>query len=166
MIKLSAVLGAILLVGACAPAQSRSGSGSSGVAVVPDTLIGVVSETGADPATYMAVKPNSGSASMRLTGDGATTLRAISNAEVWLSGARASDGFRVDAFEVRRANNQTVDDGIVSVSAAKVFLRTRSGAQREIPDAPPALMALSGARIWVTRPVANQAPSYGVIQKP
>jgi hypothetical protein len=42
----------------------------------------------------------------------------------------------------------------------------QSGAQRDVPYAPPALRELAGARIWVSRPVAGVAPSYGVVTPP
>jgi hypothetical protein len=135
-------------------------------ASVADTVVGVVNEVGADPMTWMSVQPAAGGASMRLSGTGATVLRGVTGAQVWLSGARQSDGFRVDAFEVRMANGKPVDDGVVSVDGSRVSLRMRSGQQREIPDAPAEMRNLAGARIWVSRPVTNQVPSYGVIQRP
>jgi hypothetical protein len=135
-------------------------------AVAADTIVGVVSEVGADPSTWMSVQPTGGGRPLRLSGDSAAVLRGVTGAEVWLSGATVSDGFRVDAFEIRKANGQVVDDGVVSVEQDKVSIRMRSGTQREVPYAPPALKALVGARIWVTRPVTNQAPTYGLIRRP
>lgn len=158
-----ASLGALI---ACAPAQSSSRNGSASTTAAPmDTLVGVVTEVGSDPGTWMSLKPNGGGQSMRLSGDGAALLRAVSRTEVWVSGARQLDEFRVDAFEVRKANDVAVDDGIVSVEGGKVYLTTRSGSKREIPYAPPQLASMSGARIWVTRPNGNQGPTWGVIKK-
>lgn len=151
---------------ACAPAQSSSGNGSGSTTAQGDTLVGVVSEVGADPATWMSLRPSSGGPSLRLSGDGMASIRAVNGTEVWVSGARQADGFRVDRFEVRKANGAPVDDGIVVVEQGKAHLRTRNGLRREIPDAPAQLLTMNGARIWITRPVANQAPSYGVIQRP
>jgi hypothetical protein len=133
---------------------------------VVDTVVGVVNEVGADPTTWMAVQPISGGRSLRLIGSSATSLRGVSGAEVWFSGARVGDDFHVDVFEVRKANGQVVDDGVVMVTQGDVFVRLRSGAQREVPNAPQALKDLVGARVWVSRPVADRAPSYGLIQRP
>jgi hypothetical protein len=81
-----------------------------------------------------------------------------------VSGERQSDGFRVDAFEVRRVNGQLVDDGVVVVESDRVDIRMRTGARRAVPNAPTAMRGMAGARIWVTRPDANRAPSYGLIE--
>jgi hypothetical protein len=164
-VKNSFVILIAAALGACAQASSKSNGGMS-TAATADTVIGVVSEVGADPMTWMAVQPASGGASMRLSGAGAATLRAVTGAQVWLSGARQTDGFRVDTFEVRMANGKPVDDGVVGVDGNRISLRMRSGAQRDIPDAPAELRNLAGARIWVSRPVSNQVPSYGLIQRP
>jgi hypothetical protein len=93
-------------------------------------------------------------------------MRSVNRTEVWVSGRRQADGFSVDAFEVRRANGVAVDDGVIAIEGGKAFLQLRSGTRREIPDAPPALLAMNGARVWITRPVSGQAPSYGVISPP
>ena len=165
MTRIMVVFAALISVIGCVPAQSNSGAASSSAAAV-DTLIGVVTEVGADPSTWMSLRPTGGGQSLRLTGDGATALRAVGRTEVWVSGARQLEEFRVDAFEVRKANDVAVDDGTVSVEQGKVWLTTRAGTRREISYAPPELRSMSGARIWITRPVENQAPTYGVIRRP
>jgi hypothetical protein len=123
-------------------------------------MVGVVAEQGADPATWIAIVPRPGRA-LRLEGkiDG---FRSILGAQVWISGY-TNGGFNVEDFEVRSVNGQPVDDGVVVVELGRVAIRTRSGTTREVPNAPPALRALAGKRIWVSRPAANQAPSYGEI---
>jgi hypothetical protein len=128
----------------------------------PDTIVGRVSEVGAEPATWLSLQPTGGAA-IRLSGS-VTALRSIGGAEVWVSGERQSDGFRVDAFEVRRVNGQLVDDGVVVVESDRVDIRMRTGARRAVPNAPTAMRGMAGARIWVTRPDANRAPSYGLIE--
>jgi hypothetical protein len=155
---------AIVAVIGCAPAQSNSGTGAS-ASVKADTLVGVVTEVGADPATWMSIRPTAGGQSLRLSGDAAATLRAVGNTEIWVSGARQVDGFRVDAFEVRKANGVAVDDGTVSLDGGKVRLTTRGGT-REVPNAPAELTRMAGTRVWITRPIANETPTYGVIKRP
>ena len=127
-----------------------------------DTIVGRVSEVGAEPATWLSLQPSGGATAVKLSG-GVNPLRSIGGAEVWVSGARQSDGFRVDAFEVRRVNGELVDDGVVVVEPDRVDIRMRTGARRAVPNAPTAMRGMAGARIWVTRPAANRAPSYGVI---
>ena len=170
MTRTLSVFVALAAVIACAPAQSRSDSsasvsGSVGSAAQTDTLVGVVREVGADPSTWMSISIPGG-ASLRLIGDAVASLRSVGGTEVWISGKRQVDEFRVDAFEVRKANGVAVDDGTVSVEQGKAFLTTRAGVRREIPHAPPQLMSSNGARIWVTRPATNQEPTYGVIRRP
>jgi hypothetical protein len=157
------------------PVQARSDTAPSRSEPLPpaaaqparasgDTLVGLISEMGADPATFIAIVPTGGRA-VRLTGQTAL-LRRITGAEVWVSGSQERDGFQVARFEVRKVNGRAVDDGIVIAQPDRVAVQLRSGALRSVPDAPPALRGLAGARIWITRPVANQAPSYGVIDGP
>lgn len=154
------------LVG-CAPAQSNSGTGSTAAsAATADTLTGVVSEVGADPATWMSIRPAAGGQSLRIVGPFAPIMRSVNGTEVWVSGRRQVDGFSVDAFEVRRANGVAVDDGIVVIDAGKAYLRASSGSRREITDAPREMLGMNGARVWVTKPVAGQTPTYGVIARP
>lgn len=153
---------------ACArPRSGASTDGSTSVAApTPDTAFGRVAEVGSDPMTWMSLQPAGGGTSLRLSGAGATALRTVSGTQVWVKGVRESNGFRVDVFEVRIVNDQPVDDGIVVVTPAAVAIRMRSGTQRDVPNAPPALREMPGARIWVSRPVPGVAPSYGVITRP
>jgi hypothetical protein len=130
-----------------------------------DTLGGRVSEMGADPTTWIALVPAGGRA-VRLGGNIAP-LRNLTGAEIWVSGFGEHDSFQVSRFEVRKVSGRDVDDGIVLlVEPDRLALRMRSGATRAIPNAPPALRALADARVWITRPVADQAPSYGLIEQP
>jgi hypothetical protein len=148
---------------ACTPAANvRSPNTSTAVA---DTLVGFVSEVGADPATFLTLRPTGTRQSIRLSGDGTALLRVVAGAEVWVSGARQTDDFRVDVFEVRKVNGIAVDDGTVAVDQGKAFVVNRSGSRREIPNAPPQLVASAGSRIWVSRPVVGQAPSWGLIKQ-
>jgi hypothetical protein len=152
---------------ACAPAQSNSGTGSTATSgATVDTLTGVVTEVGADPATWMSIRPASGEQSLRIVGPFAPIMRSVSGTEVWVSGRRQVDGFSVDAFEVRRANGVAVDDGMVVVDGGKAYLRASSGSRREITDPPRELLGMNGARVWITRAVPGQTPTYGVIARP
>jgi hypothetical protein len=117
---------------------------------------------GADPATWVAIVPAGGRA-IRLAGR-VEPLRNMTGAEIWVSGFGEHDAFQISRFEVRRVNGREVDDGVVVVNGERVSLRSSAGTTRDVPNAPTALRGMSGARIWITRPAGNQAPSYGVIE--
>ena len=125
--------------------------------------MGRVVEVGSDPTTWLALEPVTGGAQTRLGGPGATALRAVNGATVWVSGSRTANEIRVEVFEVRRIGNQDVDDGIVVATPTGVELRMRSGATRPVPNATPTLRDIAGARVWISRPVAGVTPSYGVL---
>lgn len=157
----------MLTFAATACARARSDATMQGsTAVSADSVVGRVSEVGADPMTWMSLRPSNGGAAIRLTGSIADKTRAVAGADVWVMGERTSDGFRVDAFEVRRVNDAPVDDGVIVVASGRVAVRLPSGTERDVPNAPPAMRDLAGARVWVTRPVSGVAPSYGVIERP
>jgi hypothetical protein len=126
-------------------------------------LVGKVGEHGFDPVTFLAITPEGG-AQTRVSGPQLGALRAAKGAEVWARGDKVGAEFRVDTFEVRRANDQAVADGVVSVSGTTVTVRTSSGTLT-YPDAPTALRAAAGSRVWITPPIKGQAPSFGVIRR-
>ena len=127
-----------------------------------DVITGRVDEHGADPLTFIAITPTGGRQT-RIAGGQLSLLSAVKGAEVWARGKREANGFRVDTFEVQRANNQAVADGIVSVSGTTVKVRTSSGTLT-YPDAPSPLRDAAGSRVWITPPIKGQAPSFGVIR--
>ena len=144
------------------PVASSPPAGSAAItAPTGDVIVGRVDEHGFDPATFLAITP-AGGAQTRISGTQLGALGAVKGAEVWARGKREANGFRVDTFEVRRANDQAVADGIVSVSGSTVTVRTSSGTLT-YPDAPTALRAAAGSRVWITPPIKGQAPSFGVI---
>ncbi len=124
-------------------------------------IVGKVGEHGFDPVTFLAITP-AGGAQTRVSGANLAALRAAKGAEVWARGEMVRSEFRVDTFEVRRANDQAVADGVVSVSGSTVTVRTSAGTLT-YPDAPTALRAAAGSRVWITPPIKGQAPSFGVI---
>lgn len=128
-----------------------------------DVIVGRVAEHGADPITFIAITP-AGGVQTRISGGQLGMLAAVKGAEVWAGGRKDGAAFIVDTFEVRRANDRAVEDGVVSVSGTTVKVRTARGASITYPDAPAALRSAAGARIWITPPVAGQAPSFGIIR--
>ena len=153
----------LVLAASCSP--SRQSAAQRENATSPDSVVGKVVEVGSDPTTWLVVQPQAGGKSMRLTGALITVLRTVGGAVVWLSGEQDADEFRVDRFAVRMVNDQPVDDGIVVVSGENVSLRLATGESRIVPNAPSAMRAMPGARVWLTRPVPGTAPSFGVIER-
>ena len=123
---------------------------------------GRLAMVGPDPMSYLAIVASEGRQT-RIEGPLEPQMRGAAGTHVWAEGKRSATGFVPRAFEVRRADEQIVDDGIVVVSGGAVRIRMRSGAIREVPNPPTAMREMAGARIWVTKPVAGQAPTYGVI---
>ena len=131
-------------------------------AVLHTEALGRVVEVGSDPTTWLALESLSGGQT-RLSGSGSAMLRAVPGAIVWVSGNRTATEIMVDVFEVRRVGELEVDDGIVVAATNGVELRLRNGTTRPVPLATPALRAIAGARVWISRPVDGVTPSYGVI---
>jgi hypothetical protein len=165
MRRATGVIAAIGVLGGCTPSVGQGVQGGvSRPAVVSDTLVGIVDVVGADPATFLVIAA-AGAAQRSLTGDSARALRSVVGAVVWIRGSAIlpADPFHVHEFEVRSVNGAAVDDGVVrrAGSGGGLELLTRSGYRRALgTDFERAL----GARVWVTRPVAGRAASFGVIR--
>jgi hypothetical protein len=158
----SSVLLVALLVAACSRAPRVAADASVAAATSPDSATGRVVRLGPDPVGWWALTTADG-AQIRLSGDATLALCAVVGASVQLRGVRARDAFQVTAFVVQMVNDQPVDDGVIVVSAGGVALRLADGSERAVPNASADLRRQDGRRVWVTRPVAGVAPSYGVI---
>lgn len=156
------IAGCVLLLAACAQNQRPPHGASSGAAMARDTIVGIVTEIGADPATWLTITPATGTFEGRLTGDSAAALRSVTGAQVWLLGRRQNEDFVVQSFVVRAVNGAPVDDGTVVRSAGGALeLRLASGERRSLPAD---LERVLGSRVWVSREVPGRAPSFGVIR--
>jgi hypothetical protein len=147
-------------VGAGIKAPRPGGPAQAGTS--SSVIEGRVDEHGADPMTFIAITP-AGGTQTRISGGQLSLLGAVKGADVWARGRRDGTSFIVDTFEVRRANDRAVEDGIVAVSGTTAIVRTSRGDVR-YPDAPVDLRNAVGARVWITPPVAGQAPSFAVIR--
>ncbi len=129
--------------------------------VVSDTLVGIVSELGSDPTAWLSLRPASGAPARRLSGDSSRALRSVLGAEVWIRGEQRDGEFVVHAFEVRSVNGMPVDDGLIRMAGTGLEIVMRSGQRRGVPSS---LERSVGSRVWITRPEAGRAPSFGVIR--
>ena len=136
----------------------------AGPAASADTLVGIVSEVGSLPATWISLRPSDGSPSVALLGAAAAPLSSLTGAEVWVEGARSANGFEVARFVVRGINGQPVDDGFVAQRNGEWGIQLTRGGWRAVPSPAPQFTALAGKRVWVSRPPPNTAPSFGVIR--
>lgn len=130
----------------------------------PDTLVGIVSEVGSVPATWVSLRPADGSQSVKLLGDAGAPLASMTGAEVMVEGTRSASGFEVQRFIVRRIDSKPVDDGIVARQNGEWGIQLTGGGWRAVPSPTPQLTALEGRRVWISRPPPNTAPSFGVIR--
>ena len=155
-------------VGTTGTTGSTGTTGTSNISInkerpaIGDVITGRINEHGFDPVTFLAITPTSG-AQIRLSGSQIAALGNVKGADVWARGRQDADGFVVDTFEVRQVNDRPAEDGIVSVAGTTVTVRT-ARATLTYPDAPTALRDAAGARVWITPPVAGQAPSFGIIR--
>lgn len=158
---------ALLAIGqlalACTAVQTPE---EAGPAAPADTLLGIVSEVGSVPATWISLRPSDGSPSVTLLGPAAAPLSSLTGAEVWVEGVRSANGFDVARFVVRRINDQPVDDGIVARQNGEWGIQLTGGGWRAVSYPAPSFTALAGRRVWISRPPPNTAPSFGVIQEP
>lgn len=86
-----------------------------------------------------------------LMGNDASLLTHVAGAQVSVRGIRTTDGIAVESFLVLAVKGREVLDGYVEVTDAAVRLRLLDGTIYALDDAPPALTARNGARVWVTR---------------
>ena len=147
-----------LLLAACGRPGVEHGADSRAAA---DSVAGIVTEIGADPATQLSLASAAGGAPRLLVGDSAQPMRSVSGAEVVVLGAPGAEGFRVTGFTVRSVSGMAVDDGVVTRGAGGLELVMRGGARRPLPAQ---LEPYAGQRVWVTRPESGRAPSFGVIR--
>ena len=155
---------------ACARPGAEGGRGSTGASLQlqpVDSLVGVVDEVGADPATRL-VLTRPGEGQRPVIGDSARPLRSVIGAEVLVRG-RSADEFVVSAFTVRSVNGVPVDDGMVGRASSSgpagtggtLELIMRDGARRPLSSL---FDGVVGQRVWVTRAEPGRAPSFGVIR--
>lgn len=157
-----AVIAALVVaVAGCSRNHEEQGASSTPAVVASDTLVGILSEVGSDPTTWLSLRPASGASARRLSGDSSRALRSVLGAEVWINGEQRDGEFIVHAFEVRSVNGMPVDDGLIRLAGTALEIVMRSGQRRGVPSS---LERSVGSRVWITRPEAGRAPSFGVIR--
>ncbi|MEO7521401.1 MAG: hypothetical protein ABIW79_06245 [Gemmatimonas sp.] len=143
------------------------------LALGPDTLRGVVIETGAEPSTSLLLVPAAGLERIALTGSAQQLLRRVVGLEVMvhgrLTGQRAAvtpggaPMFDADTFIVRVVEGEVAHDGIVTASAGLYGIRTSDGTNHPVPYMPVALRGKVGARVFVAGSLERAPTAYGII---
>ncbi|HJU64245.1 MAG TPA: hypothetical protein VJ596_01150 [Gemmatimonadaceae bacterium] len=131
-----------------------------------DSARGVVRIVGSLPVNVSVVLTPEGSTSaIRLSGDGAATLRQLGGVEVVVRGTRTASGeFDVASFTVRSVNGDPAVDGVLVVDGGGLAIDT-DGGRRRVSNPPDALRELVGARVWITGSLDRGPNMFGVIRR-
>lgn len=158
-----------VIAAACRPVPQVQVSDSPAAVIAPDTIgepstiTGTVTIVGADPATFLSLRQNDGSAAVTLSGTGAQPLRSVDGAVVRVEGRRYDTNFVVERFVVLSVNGEPVHDGILVRSGDELALDLSSGGRVQLVNPGPELYALVGSRVWMSRSVPGRAYSFGEI---
>lgn len=130
-----------------------------------DTVRGVIRVVGSAADEQIVVRPNGGGPALTVLGAEAAMLGRLSGADVWIAGNRAAmRGFTVSRFLVRSVDGAAAIDGrLTQRNGRTVLVATGTGAEHPIANAPAALLAHVGARVWVIGALDGGAVTFGVI---
>jgi hypothetical protein len=180
---IAAFLGGVL---ACAPNHAASDTGRPGgmstpaeVAAAPDTLRGLVAVVGAEPASWVVLRPATGGPEVTLQGDPVRELRRLSGIEIQVEGRAGPGGgaaagppgssagrsFIVQRFAVLAVDGIPAVDGILEVEDDVAYLILAGGDRIRIAQLPAALRDQSGARVWLAGPLEGEIQAFGVIRE-
>lgn len=130
-----------------------------------DTLRGRVALVGPHPTAQVTVQSGPGEPQIFLEGDQALVLHRVDGTEAWIAGRWLDERrFEVRAFEVRAVDGIAAEDGILMNDVDGLLLLTADGRRLAVRDAPPALRALVGARVWISGPLDRAPEAWGVIE--
>ncbi|MCU0634107.1 MAG: hypothetical protein MUE41_04460 [Gemmatimonadaceae bacterium] len=114
-----------------------------------DSVRGIAAVVGTAPMTQVVVKLADG-ASITLNGMAASDVGRLAGAEVVVRGVRTSPLELVVAdYAVRRVDGADAADGMLIATADGLALLARDGTRRPVSNAPPALRAMVGSRVWI-----------------
>jgi hypothetical protein len=178
-----ALLGGLL---ACAPNHAASDVGRPGgmstpaeQAAAPDTLRGLVAVVGAEPGSWVVLRPATGGPEITLQGDPVRELRRLSGVEVQVEGqagagggavagppgASAGRSFTVQRFAVLAVDGIPAVDGVLEIEDDVAYLILTGGDRIRIAHLPAALRDQSGARVWLAGPLEGEIQAFGVIRE-
>jgi hypothetical protein len=160
-------------------ATTRAPEDAATAALVPrDTVRGVVSVTGADPAWRLTLTTAAGAAYDVTSAGGTATpldeLRAADHLEVTLLGNEGpgsgelpgARGFVMTSFLVRAADGADAQDGVLIREPTGDALRLMDGTALPIATLPQSLEGQVGARIFWVGATDLPPAAYGVLRAP
>jgi hypothetical protein len=142
---------------AAAPAQPSAPPSAS----TSDTIRGRAAVVGAAPLTQVVVTTSGGQTPV--TGPLAAEIGQASGAEVWVQGRRDGSSIVASRYAVRAVDGIPAVDGVLSQEGDLLLLTTADGRRIELRDAPAALRAHSGGRVWVSGPPPSRIVAFGVL---
>ncbi|MBL0173012.1 MAG: hypothetical protein IPP90_20375 [Gemmatimonadaceae bacterium] len=131
-----------------------------------DTVRGVVTLIGAEPAKQVVLRTVDGSRTIAMSGMVTTGLSRLAGVELMVRGVMITPlDIVVSEFVVRAANGVPAFDGKLASDGNGSFLQLTDGSGRKrIGALPSPLQGLDGTRVWIAlKPGARSATAYGVI---
>lgn len=146
------------------PSIPRDGQVAPAAGSAIDTVLGVPEVRATGGAARVAMTSASGAVTA-LGGPQAALIGALAGAEIWVAGARDTQGVLVvERFSVRSVDGRPARDGILERDGDGYYLRSPDGSRQVVAAPPPALRAHVGDRVWVSGPPDLPPVSFGVVE--
>ena len=149
-----------------AQAVRYAGGANGGKGPRGDTLRGVLTLVGSEPARQVVLRTPTSTAPVSLSGMVTSGLTRLAGTEIVVRGVKITPrDWVVTTYLVRAMNGIPAWDGVLEESSGSWSLRlTETGLSKRITSAPAALKASVGLRVWVTLNAGSSTPlAYGVI---
>lgn len=148
-------------------AADRLVANSAGGAQAPDSMRGIVTMIGSDPARQVVLRPLNSTVTIALSGMATKGLARLEGTEMSVHGVKVSSrDIVVSAYFVRAVDGVPAFDGRLSGGAGGWYLELTEGGRKALPSVPTALRGLSGLRVWVAIPEGSRTvQSFGVIER-
>jgi hypothetical protein len=151
-------------------AASSAHAPTQDIALVGDTVRGIVSIVGSEPLTTVQLTTAEG-LGWQLEGDSLTAVRAAAGLEIMVRGvvltpdraSRPSARFNAVRFAVRRADGVAAQDGVLERDGAGFALRLEDNRRASLAAVPATLRDQVGARIWWAGRLDRAPIAYGVL---
>jgi hypothetical protein len=143
------------------PASAASTASTSSAAPI-DSLQGIVSVTGTGFEQRLVLQAPSRPVGLQAATRDSAALSRLGGVEVLVRGRADGNSFRVESFTARRVSGSTVLDGMLRLEGSTLVLET-AGGRVMFGNPPPALRAMTGARVWISGRPDTGPNSYGVI---
>lgn len=146
-----------------AEAQRLVGNRGGSARADGDTVRGVVTLTGVEPARQPALR--SGNAVIALSGLATRGITRLEGMDIMIRGFKVTPrDVVVSDYVVRAVGGVPAFDGRLEAAGGGWNLRLTDGTGRKrIPVLPASLRGMSGARVWIAMPEGSTPTAYGMI---